>query len=130
MSYSTSLSISPLTTQALPASVTLPIVEGRITRIELLFPLGCAGLVGIWIEYQDRQILPHNNLNYYVADGETIDINVDIYINDPPYALKIRGFNQDDTFNHTVYVRVTEEFARLSDDNTTIVDRLKGFFNS
>jgi hypothetical protein len=43
------------------------------------------------------------------TDGETVRINTNIDLTVNPYELEVRGYNIDDTYPHTIRVRIEME---------------------
>ena len=110
MAYSERLVIPANTTEASPAQIEIPIVAITVKAVEVTFPSGCVGLVGVWFEYQDRQIWPYNLRARFRGNDQTIRFTPGIELQEPPLLLTIRGITEDDTFSHTVYVVVDAEF--------------------
>ena len=110
MAYSERLVIPANTTEASPAQIEIPIVAITVKAVEITFPSGCVGLVGVWFEYQDRQIWPYNLKARFRGNDQTIRFKPGILLEEPPLLLTIRGINEDDTFAHTVYIVVDAEF--------------------
>lgn len=84
----------------------LRLTRGIVKRVELVFPRGCAGLVGVRIFRGPVQVIPLNFPAWIETDGETVRINSDIDLRVNPYELEVRGYNNDDTYQHTIRVRV------------------------
>jgi len=84
----------------------LRLTRGIVKRVELVFPRGCAGLVGVRIFRGSVQVIPLNFPAWIDTDGETVRINSDIDLRVNPYELEVRGYNIDDTYPHTIRVRV------------------------
>ena len=110
MAYVERLVIPRLTTEAGPAQIEIPIVAITVKAVEVTFPSGCVGLVGVWFEYQDRQIWPYNLKARFRGNDQTIRFTPGIELEEPPLLLTIRGINEDDTYDHTVYITVDAEF--------------------
>jgi len=91
----------------------LRLSRGIISRVDLNFPSGCAGLVGVRLFKDNLQVIPSNYPKWIETDGETIPIasSIDLSIN--PYELIFQGYNLDDTFDHTIRVRITMESLTL-----------------
>ncbi len=110
MSYSQRLTIPADTAESDPESVIIPVSTCVINRVELTFPSGCVGLVGVWFEYLDHQIWPTNTGGRYRGNGQTIRINPNFEIKEPPFEITMYGFNEDDTYQHIIYVVLDVEF--------------------
>ncbi len=112
MAFSDSLSIPSNTTTKNPSSLDFKLYPMTIRRIEMTFPSGCVGLVGVWFEYQDRQVWPINALGVFKGENQTIVFEPNFEVIDLPHVLTLKGINSDDTFPHTVYVVVDGEFGK------------------
>ena len=88
-----------------PISTECVITHGIVKRVEVLFPRGCIGLVGIAIDKSAHQVWPNNSGSYFISDGETIAFNEDYPVFDKPFMMIVRGYNTDTLYPHTVHVR-------------------------
>lgn len=80
--------------------------RGTITRFELTFPTGCAGLVYVHVDHALHQLYPKNPLDRLRGNGSTIIASDEYEIKEPPFALEVHGWNTDDTYDHTVTIRI------------------------
>jgi hypothetical protein len=106
MFYEFSLTIPPNTAQVNEILKECIVCYGVINKIEVQFPSGCAGFAHLAIDRNTHQILPTNIDEYFTSDDTTITTDEEIEIRDKPFMLRIRGYNTDDTYTHTIYVRV------------------------
>ena len=90
-----------------PVVQDLPVTSGNLQHVEVFFPPGCAGLAHLSIWYWGRQIWPSNPDSFFTADGLAIAFDQDIDIVDPPYIFQLLGWNEDDTFPHSLIVRMS-----------------------
>jgi len=103
--------ISTITTEANRAKgsakkTILEITKGLIWRIEVEFPAGCCGLVHLQIFdglYQVFPATPGESLR-----GEAVTAGYDdLYLkNAAPFDLTIKTWNTDETYRHTIQVRI------------------------
>jgi hypothetical protein len=84
----------------------LSMEKGTITRCEVSFPCGCCGLVFCHIDDALHQVYPKNPDNRLYGNGETLVSRDEYEIKEEPYQLEFYGWNTDDTYNHTVTVRI------------------------
>ncbi len=110
MSYTQSLTIPKNTTIADPATVDVEIAPMIIDRMEITFPSGCVGLVGVRFRYQSRVIFPYNPDSWYKGNGQTVVFTPNIELKEEPLVLTIEAYNEDDTYQHTVYIVIDVEF--------------------
>jgi len=116
------------TTKKNPFTEVLPIDRGIITRVDLKFPAGCQGLVSVQVYRYEYQIVPLNRDAWVTGDDEVVPTRPMHDALSAPYQLKVVIANEDDTYEHTVSVRVTvesEEEAIPSKPLKTIADFLK-----
>lgn len=84
----------------------LDLERGTIVRCEVVFPNGCCGLVYVHINQALHQVYPKNPDYQYRGNGETIIASDEYEIREEPYQLEFYGWNTDDTYNHTITVRL------------------------
>lgn len=84
----------------------VPVGYGLVKYVEIIFPAGCAGLVKVAVDRFARQVLPTNTGGYFDSNDEVISIPCEIDLTVPPYFLRLRGYNEDDTYDHTIRVRI------------------------
>ncbi len=89
-----------------PQLFILPIAQGTIERIDLEYPAGCCGLVGIRVINEDWQLVPWNTDQWLSSDDRTFQLPLDYAVTQPPYRLVIYGYNLDDVYNHTIRIGV------------------------
>ena len=96
----------------------LGLERGTITRCEVVFPSGCCGLVYVHINRALHQVYPKNPDYQYTGNGETIVAGDEYEIKEEPFELEFYGWNTDDTYNHTVTIRIQlvpkREIVRLA----------------
>jgi hypothetical protein len=83
-----------------------------VSSIEVRFPPGPSGLLGVRVLYGAEQIFPKPPNEYVWGDDETV---YDDTIWETPSlrcVLTVEGLNLDDTYPHTVYVRILTKTYR------------------
>jgi hypothetical protein len=73
-----------------------------IHTIWIAFPPGCAGLVKIKIYHEGHPFVPSQKTEYIIGDNYTFQIPVFYEILGAPEQITVEGWNEDDTFNHTI----------------------------
>ena len=93
-------------------------VEGDvITYVRLRFPPGPQGLLKVAIFYGEKQIFPWEEGTRFVGDDETIAWDEYFILPESPCRLIIRCENEDDTYEHSVYVTIaTQKFAHTKEN--------------
>lgn len=127
MLFEASITIPKNTTKADPTEVTLKIAHGIITKFMVRPRPGHAALAHCVILHHEHQIAPSTeNMDLH---GDALPIDWEEYYESyqPPYELKIKGWNEDDTYPHTfdIYVAVLPRKAIIA---LAIVDAIKGLF--
>jgi hypothetical protein len=106
MIYEKRLTIPANTAQAAPVSTTVEVHPGVVKRVEVSFPPGPAGLAHCQIYLWERQIWPANPDSDFAGDDLQMIFDEDLDLADPPFEFDIVGWNLDDTYPHTVTVRL------------------------
>ncbi len=127
MLFEASITIPKNTTQVSPTEVILKIAHGIITKIMVRPRPGHAALAHCIILHHEHQIAPSTeNMDF---SGDTFPIDWEEYYESyqPPYELKIKGWNDDDTYPHTfdIFVAILPRKAVLA---LAIVDAIKSVF--
>lgn len=105
MLYVKPLTIPKNTSKAEPASVQLVCTAGKVTEVEILFPSGCMGLVGVRIRDFEHIVWPTNPDEWLIASGETVEWDEDYDLAGTPWTLTLEGYSDDDTYPWTIYFR-------------------------
>jgi hypothetical protein len=101
----------------------LKLTEGVITQVWLFHPEGCQGLAHAAIFEGDHQLWPHNRGSSY--HGNDVPMTwADEYELKAPALLKLKTWNLDDTYPHTVYVRITVLRGRIDAASQALIDAL------
>jgi hypothetical protein len=87
----------------------LPLARGKITRMDLQFPPGLQALAHIVLTRGLHQFFPTNPEGDYASSAETIWWPESEELDQPPFSLEAYTWNLDDTFPHTITVRITLE---------------------
>jgi len=105
MFYEYNITYLPNIPKDMEQTSTIRLSRGIVKRVEVVFPRGCAGLVGVRIFRGSVQVIPLNYPAWLDTDGETISITSEIDLSVNPYELIVKGYNLDDTYPHTIRVR-------------------------
>lgn len=106
MFYEWAIQVPKNTTAAAPLETVEKIALGMIIKVEVQFPAGCAGLAHCKILHQESQVWPTPPSTSFASDNHTITIEENYEITAEPYHLKLVCWNLDDTYDHTLYIRV------------------------
>jgi len=78
---------------------------GIIRHVEVAFPPGPYGLAHVVIYRFEHQVWPTNPESDFAWDNYTIAFDEEFALDVWPYTMSVRGWNEDDTYQHTVTVR-------------------------
>lgn len=106
MVYIHNLTIPSKQEEEYPFIEIMSLVKGLIYQIGLLFPPGCAGLAHVMIKDGLHQIWPSKEKTWFSSDAETISFDETYEILHDPAQINIVGYNEDDTWHHTITVRI------------------------
>lgn len=90
------------TPKVAPVEIGTPFAAGELVRAELLFPDGCAGLVGVRLAVGHAQAVPITAGSWLVGNDETLGYDLAGQINNG--AWSVVGYNLD-IYQHVVHVR-------------------------
>ena len=129
MLFAATITIPKSTTADNPIVQTLSIARGIITKFMIRPRSGHAGLAHLILLSHEHQIAPsQENTDLH---GDTSPIDWDDYYEcyQAPYELKLKGWNEDDTYPHSfdIYVAVLPRKAVVA---TAIIDIFQNFLNS
>jgi len=110
-----------------PKEEILRVAHGIVTWVSVHFPPGCHRLVHLVILHHEHQIVPSTENMDLASDTFPIEWNEYYESYQPPYELKIKVWTEDDTYPHTVAVRVAV-LPRKAIIALAIVDAIKGVF--
>lgn len=127
MLFETSITIPKSTAATNPTIEMLGIAHGIITKIMVRPRPGHHALAHCVILHHEHQIAPSTENMDLHGDAPPIDWEEYYESYQPPYELKIKGWNDDDTYEHTfdIYVAILPRKAVLA---LAIVDAIKNFF--
>jgi hypothetical protein len=107
MNYAWDITIPALTLKTSPVTQILKLSKGVITKVEFKWPAGPQGLAHVALNYGEFQLIPLNRDDDISGDDETIVLPEYYELDEAPYQLKLYAWNDDDTYPHTVTVRIT-----------------------
>src|SRR6516165_5491313 len=90
------------TAKATPIEHSITFPPGTVVELQILFPAGCAGLVGIALAQAHQPVFPRGKGAFVRGDNETVTREVTGYNNTGDWQLF--GYNTDSNL-HTVQVR-------------------------
>jgi len=128
MLFKASITIPKNTLRANATVVTFGIAHGIITKIMVRPRPGHASLAHLVILHHEHQIAPSTENMDLHGDAPAIDWEEYYESYQPPYLLKLEGWNDDDTYPHTfdVFVAILPRKAILA---LAVVDAIKNLFS-
>lgn len=106
MLFKTDLTIPKKVVENGTASTTMKLCEGAITRSFVQFPSGCAGLVWVQIWLNGYQLIPWERGEWLRGDDHIIRDESRYPVTGPPRILTIYGYNEDESYPHTIQVGI------------------------
>jgi len=104
--YTASITTDKGTAEGAKADVILQITSGLIWMVEVDFPPGCCALLHVQIFDGLYQVLPASAGESLQGDAVSMHFD-DLYFKQAaPFELRIRTWNEDETWDHTIQVRV------------------------
>ena len=123
MLYAKEVTVAPNTPKTGYVDFTLKLTKGKVKRISVFFPWGCAGLCGVQIIHRTWQIYPLSRGEWLLGNEREFNYESIIDLTSEPYEVIIRAYNEDDTYEHHPYIAVEmtkglvvdgfEQFMRL-----------------
>ncbi len=128
MLFQASITIPKNTTRASPTAVSLLIAKGIITKFMVRSRAGHAALAHLVIYHGSHPIAPSTEGMDLHGDGFPIDWEDYYEFYQPPFELKLVGWNEDDTYPHTfdVFVAILPRRAILA---LAVADAFKGLLS-
>ena len=128
MLFETSITIPANTASTAPTTVILKIAHGIITKIMVRPRPGHAALAHCIILHHEHQIAPSTENMDFAGDTFPIDWEEYYESYQPPYELKIKGWNEDDTYQHTfdIFVAILPRKGIIA---TAVSDAISGILS-
>jgi hypothetical protein len=128
MLFETSITIPKSTLSTAPTTVMLGIAHGIISKIMVRPRPGHAALAHCVILHHEHQIAPSTEGMDFSGDTFPIDWEEYYESYQPPYELKIKGWNEDDTYPHTfdIFVAVLPRKGIIA---TAVSDAISGILS-
>lgn len=106
MIYSVHIDTPKETLITSPKPTELVVTKGLVYKVEVEFPTGSAGLMGIIICDGNYQLWPSSLGQWFTGDGSLIAFD-DVYLKEAaPYKFKIFTYNVDTVYQHSVNIRI------------------------
>jgi hypothetical protein len=106
MYYKVELTVPANTVEGSALETMLGLTAGKLTQIQVGFPPGCAGLTYVQIWDKSWQLVPWTPGEALHWDGYVFELPHDYLLSDPPFELRVKAWNLDDVYDHTIWVGV------------------------
>jgi len=94
----------------------LRLVPGQIEKVDISFPAGCVGLVGVRILRGHLQLWPLSPDQWIVSDNFTVTFPGTYELDERPFELTFEGYNLDETYDHTIRIGITLDEKKIELD--------------
>ena len=86
----------------------MTLAKGFVSHVWLKFPTGSVGLMHIAIYNEATKLWPGVPTQWFTGDNEVVefDTEYDVPLVAAAYQLTIKGWNEDDSYEHSVIARV------------------------
>jgi hypothetical protein len=112
MVYAATITLPAGGSQADPVTHLLSIAPGLIWLFECDFPPGCCGLAHVQVFDGSYQVFPATPNESFHGDAAPVHLD-DLYMkSSPPNELVIKGWNEDEEWDHTLQIRVGVAMTR------------------
>ena len=103
------ITVPKSTVEGSPTSQIMTLVKGECSWLAIRFPKGPAGYLHIAIFDADgtTQLFPGAAATWFIGDDEVIEFDTEFVVGvvATVYKIVIKGYNDDDTFEHSALVR-------------------------
>jgi hypothetical protein len=106
MDYKFTVKTTANTPAYTPVRTTIKLTAGTITKVWFFHPEGCHGLAYASLWRGGHQLYPTNPEAAYHGNDVPMEFE-DNYALETPAELTLKTWNLDDTYDHTLYLRVT-----------------------
>jgi len=103
------LTIPANTPETAKLKTILPLTAGTVKRVQIEFPAGHVGLTHLHVNRGLNQVWPTNPDASFKSSNETIPWEEEYELSTPPYQFEAYTWNDDDTYEHTITVRLQLE---------------------
>lgn len=88
--------------RSFPSTFNLTWRLGYVQWVEIRFPPGTSGLVGVKVHHSGQRVIPHEDNNFIVTDNEIIKWEIEGFPSGS--AWSVRAYNTD-IYDHTIQTR-------------------------
>ena len=125
MGFILKLPIDANTAKADAVSKVVKINAGMLSKIYVIIPDGVAGYAHFRLLINGYQIFPRDPGTWFTGNGISQEFEIFYEVMPGENNVKLEGYNEDDTHQHTIYVDVTvikKEWAKPKAKELEILD--------
>ena len=126
MFYVFPLTIPASTPETAKQITTLELARGTVRRVNVEFPAGHVGLTHLFLRRGLYQVWPSNPEANFKSSNETISWDDDNKLDTQPYRFVAYAWNDDDTYEHTITVRLQLEPLAVT---TSVFEEIKSLLS-
>lgn len=104
MQFNFAIEVDENTTEGDPKREKVKLSIGILTKVSVLLPWGCAGLVGVRILHYEHQLYPTNPDAWFIGNDVFIEFEDEYLILEGPGEFIIEAYNLDDFYSHSPIV--------------------------
>jgi len=106
MIFTADIVTSNVYTKGSPKKTPIIVTKGLVYKVDIYFPPGPAGLMGVAVFDGLFQCWPSTVGDWFNSDGETIRFE-DMYLKEAaPFEFQCYSYNEDTSYQHRVSVRI------------------------
>jgi len=124
MDYSYAVKTTANTSKANAVETRLKLTAGTIKQVWMVHPEGCHGLAYAAIFLGGHQLYPHNPDEAYHGNDVPM-IFEDNFELESPAVLTLKTWNLDETYDHTLYLRITVLRPKIDVAQQALIDLFK-----
>jgi len=124
MDYSYAVKTTANTSKVNAVETRLKLTAGTIKQVWMVHPEGCHGLAYAAIFLGGHQLYPHNPDEAYHGNDVPM-IFEDNFELESPAILALKTWNLDDTYDHTLYLRITVLRPKIDVAQQALIDLFK-----
>lgn len=106
MIYTKSIATPANTAKATPLVTRMRVTRGVVYQVDVMFPPGPSGLVGVRIFHEAEQVWPTDADEFFYGDNTLVTFQESRLFTIDPLQFSVKTFNLDTAFEHTVQVRI------------------------
>lgn len=123
MDYAYAVATPKNTAKANAVATDLKLTAGTIKQVWMVHPEGCHGLAYAAIFHGGHQLYPHNPDEAYHGNDVPMIFEDNVEL-ESPALLTLKTWNLDDTYAHTLYLRITVLRPKLDIATQALIDAL------